>query len=301
MTVEPPARTQSSVAEALAAARLCIPAMEARILLGHVLGWNHARIASYPESLLSPDAAARFTGLVERREKGEPVAYLIGSSEFFSRRFMVSPAVLIPRPETELLVDLALERLRGLAEPSILDLGTGSGILAVTLALEVPGASVTAVDCSRDALAVARANAQALEAAVRFRDGHWFDAVGAGDAFDLILANPPYIAAGDHHLAQGDLRFEPSSALTDGSGDGLDSIRLIVKAAPGRLSPGGWLLLEHGYDQAVACRAQLQAAGFQNVASWRDLAGIERASGGQRGGSVEIDSAWNLAVGPRPA
>jgi release factor glutamine methyltransferase len=271
------------VAEALAAARRRIPAMEARILLSHVLGWNHARIASYPEAPLPPEAAARFSGLLAHRERGEPVAYLIGASEFYGRPFRVGPQVLIPRPETELLVDLALQRLRHLERPRILDLGTGSGVLAATLALELSAARVTAVDVSRDALDVAQSNARALGAAVRFHHGDWFHAVGGRETFDLILANPPYIAAGDQHLGEGDLRFEPSFALTDGSADGLDSIRCIVKQAPARLAAGGWLLLEHGYDQAIECRALLQAAGFRGFASWRDLAGIERVSGGERG------------------
>ncbi|MGB0129311.1 MAG: peptide chain release factor N(5)-glutamine methyltransferase [Rhodocyclaceae bacterium] len=272
-----------SVAEVLAWGRARIPSLEARILLGDVLGWSHARIASYPESILSHEDLARFSGLVERRQLGEPVAYLVGRSEFYGRPFIVGPAVLIPRPETELLVDLALERLKGRVSPKVLDLGTGSGVLGITLALQVPAACVMAADVSPDALNVARANALALGACVRFGCGDWFDAVGRAETFDLIVANPPYVAAGDHHLAQGDLRFEPSSALTDGSGDGLDSIRRIVAEAPGRLRQGGWLLFEHGYDQAIGSRALLHTAGFAQIASWRDLAGIERVSGGEWG------------------
>lgn len=250
------------------------------MLLRHVLGWDHARIAAYPESLLADDSAARFARLVERRARGEPVAYLVGNSEFYGRPFVVGPDVLIPRPETELLVDLALEWLRGRRGPSVLDLGTGSGVLAITLSLECPAARVTAVNFSAEALAVASANAQSLGASVDFLASDWFDAVGTGRPFDLIVANPPYIAAGDEHLMQGDLRFEPPSALSDGSGDGLASIRRIVDGAPARLSRGGRLLFEHGYDQSRQCRDLLGSAGFRLVASWRDLAGIERVSGG---------------------
>jgi release factor glutamine methyltransferase len=187
--------------------------------------------------------------------------------------------VLIPRPDTELIVELALERLPQNA-PRLLDMGTGSGAIAVAVAHTRPDAAVTALDVSPDALAVAQANAAANGARVRFLHSSWFDALAAGDIFDVIASNPPYIAAGDDHLAQGDLRFEPVGALTDHA-DGLSALRSIVNGSPRHLVPGGWLLLEHGYDQAQAVRALLADAGFTEVQSWQDLAGIERVSGGR--------------------
>jgi release factor-specific protein-(glutamine-N5) methyltransferase len=222
--------------------------------------------------------AARYVELLDRRAAGEPVAYLLGEREFYGRRFGVSPAVLIPRPETELIVDLVKARRPG-AAPAVLDLGTGSGALAVTLALEIPAARVTAVDLSPAALAVARGNAAALGAQVSFVESDWFAAVGAA-RFDFIVSNPPYIVDDDPHLAEGDVRFEPRSALASGR-SGLDDLTRIAAAAPAFLAPGGWLLMEHGYDQAAAVRALLAAAGFVAVESARDLAGIERVTLGR--------------------
>jgi len=271
----------ASVGAALAAARGRIPAGEARLFLREILGVSAARIAAYPEDTLTPEQAGRFADLLARRESGEPVAYLLGVREFYGRDFKVGPAVLIPRPETELIVDLVRERVPANAAPAILDLGTGSGALAVTLALEQPAALVTAVDFSPAALAVARANAEALGARVRFVESDWFAALTAGECFGVIVSNPPYVAAGDPHLAEGDVRFEPASALASGPA-GLDDIVRIVTAAPAFLEPGGWLLLEHGYDQAPAVRELLLAGGFAEVASARDLAGIERITLGRR-------------------
>ncbi len=271
----------ASVGAALAAARGRIPAGEARLFLREILGVTAARIAAYPEDTLTPEQADRFADLLARRESGEPVAYLLGVREFYGRDFKVGPAVLIPRPETELIVDLVRERVPAGAAPAILDLGTGSGALAVTLALELPAAQVTAVDFSPSALAVARANAAALGARVRFVESDWFAALDAGERFGVIVSNPPYVAAGDPHLAEGDVRFEPASALASGPA-GLDDIVRIVAAAPAFLEPGGWLLLEHGYDQAPAVRQLLLAGGFGEVASARDLAGIERITLGRR-------------------
>lgn len=271
----------ASVGAALAAARGRIPAGEARLFLREILGVSAARIAAYPEDTLTPEQAGRFADLLARRESGEPVAYLLGVREFYGRDFKVGPAVLIPRPETELIVDLVRERVPAGAAPAILDLGTGSGALAVTLALELPAAQVTAVDFSSAALAVARANAAALGARVRFVESDWFAALDAGERFGVIVSNPPYVAAGDPHLAEGDVRFEPASALASGPA-GLDDIVRIVAAAPAFLEPGGWLLLEHGYDQAPAVRQLLLAGGFGEVASARDLAGIERITLGRR-------------------
>jgi release factor glutamine methyltransferase len=271
----------ATVGAALAAARGRIPASEARLFLREILGVTAARIAAYPEDNLTPAQAERFADLLARRESGEPVAYLLGVREFYGRDFKVGPAVLIPRPETELIVDLVRERVPAGAAPAILDLGTGSGALAVTLALELPVASVTAVDFSAAALGVARANAEALGARVRFVESDWFAALDAGERFGVIVSNPPYVADGDPHLAEGDVRFEPASALASGPA-GLDDIVRIVAAAPAFLTPGGWLLLEHGYDQAAAVRELLLAGGFVEVASARDLAGIERITLGRR-------------------
>jgi len=212
---------------------------------------------------------------------GEPIAYLVGQREFYGLTFAVTRDVLIPRPETELLVELALERLP--QNGAVLDLGTGSGAVAVALAHGRPDAQVTAVDVSAAALALARRNAALNHVRVQFLQGDWYLALGAQDVgqFDLIVANPPYIVAGDPHLKQGDLRFEPIGALTD-HGDGLSALRTIVAGAPARLKSGGWLLMEHGYDQAAAVRELLTAQGFCEVQSWRDLAGIERVSGARR-------------------
>ena len=269
----------ASIGEALAAARGRIPASEARLLLGALLGCSTAQIAAYPERALAPGLAARFADLLERRAAGEPVAYLLGTREFFGRDFRVTPAVLIPRPETELIVELVLARVAtNDGAPRILDLGTGSGVLAVTLALELPGARLTALDRSAEALDIARVNAAALGAQVDFIESDWFAAVdGAG--FDFIVSNPPYIAADDPHLAEGDVRFEPTGALASGR-TGLDDLARIVAGAPAFLMPGGWLMMEHGYDQAASVRALLAGAGFDAVASARDLAGIERVSYG---------------------
>ena len=269
-----------TICDALAAARGRIPAGEARLFLREILGCTAAQISAYPERKLSADQAQRFAAMLERRAVGEPVAYLLGEREFYGRSFRVTPAVLIPRPETELIVELVLARLAPGAAPYILDLGTGSGALAVTLALELPAAQVTAVDVSVAALAVARANGAALGAQVRFIESNWFSALDA-TPFDFIVSNPPYIAAGDPHLGQGDVRFEPPSALASGP-VGMDDLGRIAAAAPGFLAPGGWLMMEHGYDQAALVRDLLVAQGFVDVESAVDLAGIERVSFGRR-------------------
>lgn len=268
-----------SLGEALAAARGRIPASEARMFLREVTGCSAAQVAAYPERALSAEQAARYAGLLERRAAGEPVAYLLGEREFYGRSFRVSPAVLIPRPETELIVDLVKARVAPGTAPAVLDLGTGSGALAVTLALEIPAARVTAVDLSPAALEVARGNAAALGAQLRFIESDWFAAVGMAQ-FDFIVSNPPYIVDDDPHLAEGDVRFEPRSALASGR-SGLDDLTRIAAAAPAFLAPGGWLLMEHGYDQAEAVSALLGAAGFAAVESARDLAGIERVTLGR--------------------
>lgn len=268
----------TTIAAALAVARQAIPSSEARLLLRHLLDRPAAWLEAHRDEALDVAVAARLAALVARRAAGEPIAYLVGSREFYGRDFAVGPAVLIPRPETELLVDLAKEALAALEAPRILDLGTGSGCVAITLALELPHAEVWALDVSVAALAVARSNAERLSARLRLLASDWFEAI-ADQRFDLIVGNPPYIAAGDAHLAQGDLRFEPALALACGS-DGLDAIRHIVAGAPAHLHAGGVLLFEHGYDQAAAIAELLQAAGYADIGQHRDLAGIVRVSGG---------------------
>ena len=266
-----------TLGEALAEARQQVPVAEARLLLQEVLGMTAAALAARPEQIIAADRLGDFRDWVARRAAGEPVAYLLGRREFYGRDFMVSPAVLIPRPETELLVDLGRAFLADRRPARILDLGTGSGCLAITLALET-GAEVVAADISESALAVARGNAERLGVQVEFRRSDWFAAID-GD-FDLIVANPPYIADDDPHLAQGDLRFEPAQALSSGA-DGLAALRVIVAGAGGFLRPEGQLLMEHGYDQGQAVAGLLAAAGFRHIEQHRDLAGIVRASAGR--------------------
>lgn len=254
--------------------------VDARVLACAALGVDRAWLVANGLRLLTESQDARLDLLVAQRSLGYPVAYLLGTREFWSRDFEVGPDVLIPRPETETLVEAALARMGEAAR--VADLGTGSGAIAVTLACERPGARVVATDASAAALAVARVNATRHGARIDFREGPWYAPL-AGEAFDLLVSNPPYIAAGDPHLAQGDLRHEPASALTDGSADGLGSIRALVAGAAAHLAPGGWLLLEHGYDQAEACRALLETAGFTDLACVPDLAGIPRVAAGRRG------------------
>jgi release factor glutamine methyltransferase len=252
-------------------ARSGLPRREARALLAHVLGIRRERLIAHPQTPVERNDAQTFATLAARRRAGEPFAYLLGSCEFYGRSFAVSPSVLVPRPETELLIDLALEALADRRAPRVLDLGTGSGCIAITLALERPDASIDAVDACGDALAVASRNALALGARVDFRPSDWFSAVTG--RFDLIVANPPYIAAGDPHLA--DLAHEPRQALTDHA-DGLACLRKIIGAAPDFLVPGGSLMVEHGHDQAAPVRALCEASGLIEVTTVDDAAGIGR-------------------------
>ena len=253
---------------------------DARVLLQQVLATDHAYLLAHGERVLTEAETQAYLKLAARRRHGEPIAYLIGSKEFYGRPFQVGPSVLIPRPESELLVDLALERMPSASQDAVLDLATGSGNIAITVALERVSANVVGTDNSLAALTCARANAALLGATrVEFRSGDWFAPV-AGRRFDLILANPPYIADGDSHLQQGDLRFEPHAALAAGA-DGLNCIRTIVGQAGGHLQPGGWLLFEHGYDQSAACARLLAQAGFVDMLLAKDLAGMPRVSGGR--------------------
>jgi release factor glutamine methyltransferase len=251
------------------------------VLLCHVIGRDPAYLIAHPEMRLRPDEPSSFAALIERRVRGEPVAYLTGEREFYGRPFKVTPAVLIPRPETELLVDLALERIpRAAAVTRVLDAGTGSGCIAIAIASERSHCKVLALDQSVEALGVARRNAVALRVGnVAFLKSDWFSALGR-ERFEIIVSNPPYVAKSDPHLQNGDVRFEPLTAL-EGGAEGLDAIRRIVAEARPHLIAGGWLLFEHGYDQASPARQFLQAAGYEDVFSARDLAGIERVAGGR--------------------
>ena len=264
----------------LEAARARVDPAEAELLLAHVLGRPRGWLYAHADAAVAADGAGRFDALLERRARGEPIAYLCGRRGFWTLDLAVTADTLIPRPETERLVELALERLPLGGGARIADLGTGSGAIALALAAERPDATVAATDASAAALAVAGANARAAGLAnVSFHAGDWFAALPAR-CFDLVASNPPYIADGDPHLREGDLRFEPPVALSSGE-DGLDAIRSIVTAAPAHLSPGGWLLLEHGWTQGAAVRALLQAAGFIEVSTHRDLEARDRVTLGR--------------------
>lgn len=260
-----------------------LDALETRILLMHALGMTRIELITQSERVPDDQELQQLRSLVQRRMGGEPIAYLIGQREFFGLPLRVTKDVLIPRPETELLVELALQRAPHGAR--LLDMGTGSGAIAVVLAHARADLQVSALDVSAAALEVARHNAAQHLArsggALRLLQSDWYDALPADEQFELIVSNPPYIVAGDTHLSQGDLRFEPIGALTDHA-DGLSALRTIIAGAAAHLVAGGWLLMEHGYDQAAAVRELLMAQGFSDVQSWQDLAGIERVSGGMR-------------------
>jgi len=274
-----------TVSRALAQSGL-VP-VDAQVLLAHVLGRGRAWLAAHGDDALSRGDVEAFLALARRRRGGEPVGYLIGLREFWGLPLVVSPAVLLPRPETETVVEMALAWLSVEREARVLDLGTGSGAIALAIAYERPHAHVLATDTSAPALDVARDNARRLGLAnVEFLQSDWFAGVPAlwhGARFDLVPSTPPYVVAGDPHLAEGDLRFEPATALTPGS-DGLDALRRIVAGAGSRLVAGGTLVVEHGYDQAEAVRALFQAAGFVDILAARDLAGIPRAVAGRTPG-----------------
>ena len=271
----------NTVASVLAGAQAQgLERVDAQWLLLHVLGQpdaGRAWLIAHGGDALTNAQSDRFFSFCARRAEGEPVAYLTGQRGFYGLDLQVDARVLDPRPDTETLVDWALERLAGLATPRVLDLGTGSGAIALALQQQRPDAQVLAVDASQDALAVAQANATRLGLPVQFQHGHWMRGLAGG--FAAIVSNPPYIAAADPHLAA--LTHEPLSALASGA-DGLNDLRSIIAQAPAHLAPGGWLLLEHGHDQAEAIAALLQQAGLAQVQSRKDLAGIVRCSGGQR-------------------
>ena len=249
------------------------------MLWQHVLQVPRSWLIAHDTDPLPADRIAQYLELEARRASGEPMAYILGSREFMGHVFKVTPAVLIPRPDTELLVETAVKTIREQALIDVLDLGTGSGAIAVSIALACPLANVSATDLSPDALRVARENARLLGAKVEFHEGSWYQALPPGKVFDMIVSNPPYISAVDPHLEQGDLRFEPAMALTDGN-DGLTAYREIIKGARTRLTERGTLYVEHGWDQAEAVCRLLQDAGFRQVHSLPDLAGILRVSGG---------------------
>jgi release factor glutamine methyltransferase len=273
----------SSVADALAQARAQgVDRLDAQLLLAAAMQRSRAWLIANDGDALSPSQQNAFDEALARRAAGEPIAYILGEKEFHGLLLRVGPDVLVPRPDTETLVDWGLDlldgALAGLGSPHVVDLGTGSGAIALAVKHRVMRASVTGVDTSAAALAVARANSDRLGLAIDWRQGDWWDAV-SGMQFDLALGNPPYIASGDPHLAA--LAREPAMALSSGP-DGLDAIRQIVSRAPQALVAGGWLLLEHGHDQAERVASLLRANGFEQVRSRADLAGILRCTGGRR-------------------
>lgn len=272
-----------TLAQALArATALGLARLDAQLLLLHASGRRQderAWLLAHDQDALSDPQAQAYEALCARRLRGEPLAYLVGEKEFFGLMLAVDDRVLVPRPDTETLVEWALQVLANREAPHVIDLGTGSGAIALALKQQRTDACIEAVDRSDAALAVARANGERLGLAVAWRSGHWL--AGAARGYDLVVSNPPYIRADDPHLRA--LTHEPLTALAAGD-DGLQDLRAIVAAAPAHLAPGGWLLLEHGWDQAAPVRALLAAAGFDDIGSRQDLAGIERCSGGRWGG-----------------
>lgn len=269
-----------TITQAIKDACRAIDVVDARLLLQYVLDAEHAFLLTHPHYLLTEQQIQFYLQLLQRRIEGVPVAYLIGERDFYDLTFKVNEAVLIPRPETELLVELALDIILPDQSCRILDLGTGSGAIALTLAKHRPLTQIVAVDVSPAALAICQENARLLRVDnVHCVTGSWFDELSK-ERFDLIVSNPPYVAYGDPHLHQGDLRFEPQVALA-AEENGLACIQHIIATAPHYLTSLGWLLLEHGYNQAEACRELLQQADFSNICSHPDLAGIMRVSGGQ--------------------
>ncbi len=255
---------------------------EVELLLMHALQISRAKLIAHPQLAAQAAGNQVYLESLQRRLGGEPIAYILGKREFYASVFKVSPHVLIPRPETELLVDVALARIDRRRQVSVLDLGTGSGAVAIAIAAHCPNVTITALDVSQAALDVAINNSKRLlkhYQKIRFVQSNWFKQIES-ESFDMIVSNPPYVAAGDRHLYSGDVRFEPQQALVGGR-DGLDHLRTIIGQAPWHLAEGGWLLFEHGYDQAAACGELLHQAGFAAVFSGRDLAGHLRVAGGR--------------------
>ncbi|GAB6139433.1 peptide chain release factor N(5)-glutamine methyltransferase [Methylosoma difficile] len=254
--------------------------LDAEVLLAFALGKSRSHLRAWPERELDAASEQQFLNLLAARQQGQPIAYLTGVREFWSREFFVNADVLIPRPETELLIELSLALIAPQQSVDLIDLGTGSGIIAITLALECPQARVCAVDASAAALAVAQANAVRLQAQhIQFYQSDWFTDVPAG-RFDLVISNPPYIADHDHHLQQGDVRFEPNSALIAAE-QGLSDLQQIADSARSRLKTGGYLLMEHGYDQQAAVQKLLTGLAYQNIQTHTDLSGQPRVTVGQ--------------------
>lgn len=266
------------------AARCDASALDAEVLLAHALGKPRSYLRTWPKHALPEKEHRHFFDLLARRAAGEPVAYLTGRREFWSLELAVSPYTLIPRPETELLVETALARLPYNAATRVADLGTGSGAIALAIACERPQCHIVATDLCPHALSVARGNAERLNIInVEFREGAWTAPLG-NERFDVIVSNPPYVAEGDPHLSEGSLPAEPRRALVAGP-TGLEMIGAIIAEAPRHLQDEGWLLLEHGYDQAAAVADLLRVAGYRRIQTWRDASGHERVSGGQRDGT----------------
>lgn len=283
MNVVPPTVEEAlTLAKAMLAGRSDSPQLDAEVLLSVITGDDRSRFRAFTERRLSAGEAQDFFDLLRQRVAGRPIAYLTGSREFWSLAFEVSDAVLIPRPETETLVEKALTALSNQPRPKILDLGTGSGAVAITLALERPDARLVATDQSLKALDLASKNAErhGVAARIRFLQGDWFGALPDPEPFDAIVSNPPYLSDQDPHLQRGDLRFEPRTALAAGP-SGLRELDRIIEDAPGRLNPNGILLLEHGFDQGERVRQRLAAEGFQAICTHRDLAGHPRVTLGQ--------------------
>jgi release factor glutamine methyltransferase len=287
-------QAQQQAQQALSQLPHANPDLEAALLLCHILNKPRSYLFAWPEQKLTSEQHRRYLELVERRLKQDPIAYITGEREFWSLTLQVNPHTLIPRPETELLVERTLHHLQQIPQPRIADLGTGSGAIALALASELPGAEIVATDISTEALAQARENAKSLGYDhIGFHQGDWCEALPEERRYDLIVSNPPYIEAADPHLLQGDLPWEPALALVSGS-DGLNAIRIIVQqASAGRLKSAGWLLLEHGYQQAQAVQALLKSAGFDHILTHPDLAGHPRVTEAQFIDQAEIDTTGN--------
>jgi release factor glutamine methyltransferase len=287
--MSPPQKTHASVKDTLQAAttRLQVALklerqearLEAQILAAHALATHRAWLVAHDQDVLTPAQADAVEALVARREQGEPVAYILGEKEFYGRLFKVTPDVLIPRPETELLVEAALDRLPKNQPASILDIGTGTGCIAISLALERPDCTITAIDISAAALSIAASNAKRLDAHVRFKHSDLFTDL-KNEQFNLIVSNPPYIALNDPHLTQGDVRYEPTLALSSGM-EGLDTLLSLIQSAHTHLTRSGWLLMEHGWDQADKVRKHMANCNYMNIAHINDLAGHRRITLGQ--------------------